>query len=205
MIKEKLIHFQKKKRCTFLGVGPMSLNCVDVTIDIANKYEIPIFLIASRRQIDDESFGGGYVNNWTTDQFASYVKEKDKKGKIYLARDHGGPWQNPKEIEMNMGLRQAMDSAKNSYFSDIKAGFQIIHIDPSIDIHSTPNLDEVLERIYELYEFCWKSAKDLNQNIAFEIGTEEQSGSTNSQEELKFTLNSVKVFCKKNNIPNLHL
>ena len=38
-----------------------------------------------------------------------------------------------------------------------KSRLQIIHIDPSIDIHSTPNLDEVLERIYELYEFCWKS------------------------------------------------
>ena len=53
MIKEKLIHFQKKKRCTFLGVGPMSLNCVDVTIDIANKYEIPIYVYVSRVDAQD--------------------------------------------------------------------------------------------------------------------------------------------------------
>ncbi len=201
MIKEKLIAYQKQTRCTFLGVGPMSLNCVDVAIDLANKYEIPIFLIASRRQIDDDFCGGGYVNNWTTTAFSSYVTERDKKGKIYLARDHGGPWQNPKEIALNLGLRQAMESAKHSYLADINAGFQIIHIDPSIDIHAKPRIDEVLDRVYELYEYCWSKAKDLNQNITFEIGTEEQSGSTNSQEELEYTLNSVKNFCKKNNIP----
>jgi len=201
MIKEKLITYQKKTRCTFLGVGPMSLNCIDVAIDMANRYEIPIFLIASRRQIDDELFGGGYVNNWNTEEFSSYVTERDKKGKIYLARDHGGPWQNPKEIKLNLGLKQAMDSAKKSYLADINSGFQIIHIDPSIDIHSKPKLDEVLDRVFELYEYCWSKAKDLNQNITFEIGTEEQSGSTNSQEELEFTLNSVKNFCKRNKIP----
>ena len=201
MIKEKLIAYQKQTRCTFLGVGPMSLNCVDVAIDLANRYEIPIFLIASRRQIDDDFCGGGYVNNWTTDKFSSYVTKRDKKGKIYLARDHGGPWQNPIEIELNLGLRQAMESAKKSYLADIKSGFQIIHIDPSIDIHSKPKIEEVLDRVFELYEYCWSKAKDLNQNITFEIGTEEQSGSTNSQEELEFTLNSVKTFCKKNKIP----
>ena len=201
MIKKKLIAFQKKTKCTFLGVGPVSLNCVDVTIDLANRYEIPIFLIASRGQIDDDFCGGGYVNNWNTKKFSKYVKEKDKKNKIYLSRDHGGPWQNPKEVELNLALKQAMDSAKKSYLTDIVSGFKVIHIDPSIDIHRKPKIDEVLDRVYELYEYCWSKAKDLNKNITFEIGTEEQSGSTNSQEELEFTLSSVQTFCKKNNIP----
>jgi hypothetical protein len=40
------------RRCTLLCVGPMSVNCIDATIELANDYEIPITLIASRRQID---------------------------------------------------------------------------------------------------------------------------------------------------------
>ena len=92
MIRDKLFDFQNKNKCTYLGIGPMSQNCVDVTIDLANNYECPFFLIASRRQIDSEQFGGGYVNNWTTEKFAKYVLEKSKKGNIYLCRDHGGPW-----------------------------------------------------------------------------------------------------------------
>lgn len=201
MIHQRLQTFLQKRHCTLLGVGPMSVNCVDATIELANEYEVPILMIASRRQIDSEEFGGGYVNNWTTEEFSRYVTDKDKKGKILLARDHGGPWQSIKEKDARLGLRRAMDSAKSSYRADIKAGFQVLHIDPSIDIHGEPDVDEVLDRVFDLYEFCWIQAQQLNQEIVFEIGTEEQSGSTNSQEELDYTLNAIKKFCLKNKIP----
>lgn len=69
----------------------MSLNCVDAVIELANEHEVPILLIASRRQIDSAQFGGGYVNQWTTQGLADYVLDHDKKGKVLLARDHGGP------------------------------------------------------------------------------------------------------------------
>jgi hypothetical protein len=201
MMHQRLNAFLNKRRCTLLGVGPMSLNCVDAAIELANSYDTPLLLIASRRQIDSEEFGGGYVNNWTTQEFAKYVIDKDLKGKILLARDHGGPWQSNKEINENYSLRRAMDSAKLSYLRDLEAGFQVLHIDPSIDIHNSPNVDEILDRIYELYDYCWTHAQRLGREIIFEVGTEEQSGSTNTQEELDYTLNELLKFCKKNNIP----
>ena len=89
MKKDKIKNFINNKRCTLLGVGPMSINCVDASIEIASEHDIPIFLIASRRQIDSGEFGGGYVNNWTTREFAEYVINKDKKGNIIISRDHG--------------------------------------------------------------------------------------------------------------------
>ena len=201
MIHQRLKSFIEKRRCTLLGVGPMSVNCVDATIELANEYEVPILMIASRRQIDSLEFGGGYVNSWTTEDFARYVTDKDKKGKILLARDHGGPWQSIKEKEEKLGLRRAMDSAKLSYRADIAAGFQVLHIDPSVDIHGSPDVDEVLDRVFDLYEFCWSQAQQARQEIIFEVGTEEQSGSTNSQEELDYTLNAIKKFCIQNKIP----
>jgi len=201
MIHQRLEAYLNKRRCTLLGVGPMSVNCVDATIELANEHEVPILLIASRRQIDSEEFGGGYVNNWTTADFARYVVERDKKGKILLARDHGGPWQSIVEKEAKLGLRKAMESAKSSYLADLQAGFQVLHIDPSVDIHGQPSTEEVLDRVFELYEYCWSQAQKLNQEIIFEIGTEEQSGSTNSQEELDYTLNAVQNFCEKNKLP----
>ncbi len=201
MIHQRLQSFVQKRRCTLLGVGPMSVNCVDATIELANEHEVPILMIASRRQIDSAEFGGGYVNNWTTEDFARYVTDKDKKGKILLARDHGGPWQSIKEKEEKLGLRRAMDSAKSSYRADIDAGFQVLHIDPSIDIHGSPDVDEVLDRVFDLYEFCWSQAQQARREIIFEVGTEEQSGSTNSQEELDYTLNEIKKFFTQNKIP----
>jgi len=71
-----------------LGVGPVSRNVIDATINVVNKYQVPILLIPSRRQIDDEC-DHPYV--WTTKEFAQYVKNKDLYGNILLARDHGRP------------------------------------------------------------------------------------------------------------------
>ena len=201
MIKQILSETLNARPCTLIGVGPMSQNCVDVSIDLSNQHNIPIMLIASRRQIDSEEFGGGYVNSWDTHSFANYVKAKDKKGKVLLARDHGGPWQNNLEVSKNLTLKLAMESAKRSYEEDIKSGFQLIHIDPSIDIHHQPTVEEILERIYELYQFCWETSKKYKKEILFEIGTEEQSGSTNAQEELEFTLNEIEKFCSTNKMP----
>ena len=194
----KLKSFKENRDCTLLGVGPMSQNCIDATCEIANDYSIPIMLIASRRQIDSEQMGGGYVNNWSTEDFSKYVRSKDENKMVLLARDHGGPWQNNKEIEKKYDLKKAMDSAKKSYSTDIKCGFQVIHIDPSIDPYNKLNTDTVLDRVYELYEFCTEESIKHNREIMFEIGTEEQSGSTNTPEELEYTIRKINEFCDKN-------
>lgn len=201
MIQGKIKDYISKNCCTLLGVGPMSINCVDAAIELANEYAIPLMLIASRRQIDSEKFNGGYVNNWTTSKFANYVKTKDNNANIILSRDHGGPWQNNEEKKKNMNLDLAMKSAKESYKEDIDAGFEILHIDTSIDIHKVPSQNEVLERLFELYEFCLSYALNKGKEIIFEIGTEEQSGSTNTPDELDFTLSSMEKFCKRNKFP----
>ncbi|MBF0109788.1 MAG: class II D-tagatose-bisphosphate aldolase, non-catalytic subunit [Magnetococcales bacterium] len=201
MIRRKLQAFTANRRCTLLGVGPMSLNCVDAAIELANEHDSLIMLVASRRQIDADDFGGGYVNRWSTRRFAEYVIGQDKKGRVILARDHGGPWQNDQERKAGLSLRQAMDSAKKSFKADIESGFDLIHIDPSIDIHGEPDVDEVLQRIFELYEYCWSVAQDHRRKILFEIGTEEQSGATHHIDYLAYVLNEVKTFCKKNNLP----
>lgn len=198
---DSLKNYRKDRNCTLLGVGPMSKNCVDATIELAEENNVPIMLIASRRQVDSQQFGGGYVENWTSQQFASYVRENDPFGHIIIARDHGGPWQNELEISKKMNLFDAMKSAKDSFKADIDAGFQMLHIDPSVDIHSSPTASEILERVYELYDFCCTYAKSQGKELIFEIGTEEQSGGNNSREELEYTLEKMKDFCDSNKFP----
>ena len=68
-IQEKIKSYTNHGIKTLLGVGPMSNNIIDVTIELADKFNVPLMLIASRRQIDSEHHGGGYVNNWTTENF----------------------------------------------------------------------------------------------------------------------------------------
>lgn len=200
MIKTRFTRIVQKRK-TLLGVGPMSTNCIDAVIELSNDFEIPIMLIASRRQIDAEQFGRGYVNNWTTDLFCRYVYDRDPGGKVYLCRDHGGPWQNPFERDNDLGLKDAMKSAKESYRCDIEAGMEIIHIDPSVDIYKKPSMEEIVDRVLELYEFCWEIGSRMDIPIEFEIGTEEQSGSTSDAAEFEHMLKRINDYCRRYGMP----
>ena len=180
---------------TALGIGPMSRNIVDASIEIADDYDIPVMLIASRRQIDSKNIQRGYVCNWSTEEFADYVKLKQKKKNIILARDHGGPWQNNVEISKKLSLKDAMKSAKDSYIVDIESGFSIIHLDPSIDIFHQLSFDKIFERLQELYLFCSDYAQKVNRDIEFEVGTEEQMIYSNSLLEFQSMLEKIKNFC----------
>ncbi len=198
MISNELSNFVNQKKCTLLCAGPMSKNFVDALIEFSKNKKFPMMLIASRRQIDTKMLGGGYVNNWSTEEFSKYVKNRSKK--IILCRDHGGPFQgsNPsKNISM---LKSEMENAKISFKSDIDNNFKLLHLDPSLNLGANA-FEESIERLFDLYEYTWSYSRKKKKEIAFEIGTEEQSGTTNSPEELEYTLERVSRFCKKNKIP----
>lgn len=198
-----LLTTQIKKGRTLLGVGPMSKNIVDACIELVEQYNVPLMMISSRRQIDSDIFGGGYVNNWSTERYSNYIRSKSPNNKIILCRDHGGPWQNSLEIKKKYSELKAMESAKRSYESDINSNFKVIHIDTSLDINSNPKIDKVLDRTFELYEHCFSYASKKKKEILFEVGTEEQSGVTNTYEETEYFLNKLSKFCKRNNLPKL--
>ena len=194
--------FITENNATLLGVGPMSKEVVDITIELANEKKKPICLIASRRQIDSAEFGGGYVESWTTDEFAKYVQDRDTGKYIILARDHGGPWQSQLEIQKKLGQEAAMESAKRSYLEDIKSGLNFIHIDTSIDpaTKEVPE-EEAIERLIDLYDFCTKTAKDENRDLTIEIGTEEQTGKAKTVEENENMLIKIQERLNQRNLP----
>ncbi len=187
----------KRPGCTHLGVGPMSKNCVDACLELSDEFDAPIMLIASRRQIECLELGSGYVNNWDTVSFAQYVKARDKKQNIILARDHGGPWQHPIEVEKYADIDDAMESAKLSYLRDIEAGFQILHIDPVIsNSNADLNAEWILDKIFKLYEFCENKSRELGREVHFEIGTEEQKQNPLKDiKQLEFVIQSIRKFC----------
>jgi len=190
---------------TQLCIGPMSKNCVDAAIELAYQYDIQMVLIASRRQIECEELGGGYVNNWTTKSFADYVRSKDPARKIILARDHGGPWQHPYEVDHYTDSNDALLSAKLSFRRDIEAGFDILHLDPVfLDNFASPEEKQkaVLNTIFDLYEYCIGVSNALGKTVDFEIGTEEQSISPLSDFAFfENTIDRVLEFCDRKKFP----
>ena len=197
-IKKKISDYMTQNSNTFLGIGPMSVNCVDAAIELAKENDFLLMFIASRRQIDSKAMGGGYVNNWTTEQFSKYVL--DRKDDVILARDHGGPWQNMKEITENFNKNKAIESAKKSFETDILNNFQVLHIDPSIPDVERLSQQDILQICFELMDHCWSFAQKNGKNICFEIGTEEQSGLITTIEEFENQIIEIKRFCLKNKI-----
>lgn len=187
-----------RRPCTLLGVGVVSQTTVDATIELANEHGIQLMLIPSRRQVDMDELGGGYVCSWNAERFAEYVRSRDAGRYVILCRDHGGPWQNSIEIAQRLSPDQALESAKRSYREDIEAGFQIIHIDPSVAPDGEPTPDQALERLFQLYTYCMQTAHELGRDIAIEVGTEEQDSMSQSSVAFFAQLEQIVAFCREN-------
>ena len=123
-------------------IGPMSKNTVDAVIEHNGNFGF----IPSRRQVD---YNGGYVNNWSTGEFATYIG-----GRVPIGRDHGGAGQGYSE-----------DDGYESFLYDYKY-FDIIHIDPWKKYQKFEDgLEETLAVLNYIY--------NMNQSVMFEVGTEE--------------------------------
>ena len=193
---EKLI----SSKITFLGAGPMSRAVVDQVILLANKIKKPIALIPSRRQIECDQLGGGYVENWTTEEFASYVQRFDDGGFVVLSRDHCGPFQiSPKKPgESSPDLLTEMNQVKISLQSDIESGFEIIHIDPSLALKFGHTQDKIREIAFELITFCESVKPNF---LTYEIGTEEQEHLSKTIDQSQFELNEILVGLQELKLP----
>ena len=169
---------------SMLGIGPMSFNLIRATIQLGKEKDCPIMFIASRNQIDAGQFGYGYVCGWDQKTFVDNIKkiaEEEKfDGLCYICRDHGGPWQRDKERNDHIPEQDAMKIAVESYIEDIKAGFDLLHIDPTKDpfeMGKVIPLDTVLSRTVYLIETVEKERISLGlPAIAYEVGTEETNG-----------------------------
>ncbi len=201
MLRDRLSHLNLGQQCTLLCVGPMSRNCVDVLCGLSHKEDKPLVLIASRRQIDAGVLGGGYVNGWSTEEFQDYVRARARPGRLLLARDHGGPWQGAPERENGLSAEQAMEAARRSFRTDIESGFEMIHIDTSVDPKGPPAPDVALSRLFELYGYCCELALSQGRDIVFEVGTEEQSHDVSELEQTRWLLERLLEFCRANRFP----
>ncbi len=147
----------------------MSKNIVDSVIEFCESADTEIGLIPSRRQVE---YDGGYVNNWTTEDFVKYVRSKSNK--VVTQRDHGGRKQ---------GASPSAFRDKKSFIVDSVSGFDLIHIDPWKEFTS---LDEIVQETANNILMC----NEVNPSCFYEVGTEEAIHKYTS-EELDYFLSAL--------------
>jgi hypothetical protein len=140
-----------------LGFGPMSREVITAICNYSQEKQHPLMLISSRNQIDADS---GYV--MTTPEYRQLLSTLPTDY-IWTCRDHCGPYF--LDVEKGLPLRDAVEATKKTIAYDIEQGYDLIHID-------TSRVDDTYGIAEELFKFCL----DLNPNIHFEFGTEENVG-----------------------------
>ena len=207
---ESLLELQKTgESATLLGIGPMSKNCVQATLELSKEDDYPVMFIASRNQVDADELGGGYVNGWNQFTFAKAVEEVAEEigynNFYYMCRDHGGPWQRDQERNDHLPTEKAMELGRKSYVADIEAGFDLLMIDPTKDpfeVGKVIPLETVLNRTVELIEFCETERKARNlPEIGYEVGTEETNGGLTSTETYETFILQLKEALEKRGLP----
>jgi hypothetical protein len=174
-----------------LGVGPISRHMVEAVVRAAYRHNVRLMLVASRGQIDAEALGGGYVENWSTEAFADFVRSMDEDRRVMLCRDHGGPWQRQSEVDENYSEDEAMVSSLASFLCDIHAGMTLLHVDTSKDRNTPADFNTALKRLITLYGECHDSARSAGCSIGFEVGLESQDSTIDDPGEFAEKLSYI--------------
>ncbi len=200
---------EKSRKCTLLGIGPMSRPVIEASLLVAKESDFPVMFIASRNQIDADELGGGYVCGWNQKDFVREIALLAEKvgfdGLYYVCRDHGGPWQRDAERKNALPENEAMEIAKTSYIEDLVSGFDLLHIDPTKDPHCSEviPLDTVISRSVELIEHVEKErVKRGFPPVAYEVGTEETNGGLTSTGAFEDFIRKLKSETSKKGLPD---
>ncbi len=184
---EQLLHrideLQKETgvRRTIFAACPNSPAVISASIRAAKRNNAPIYFAATLNQIDCD---GGYTG-MTQAEFTRLIRFEVERvhftGPVIVAIDHGGPWLKDRQRTEKWSVKDAMDGVKKSFEAAVLAGYDLIHVDPTVDINVPKgeiiDIRLVAARTVELIAHVenFRKQKGLPA-ISYEVGTEEVHG-----------------------------
>ncbi|MBO4475594.1 MAG: class II D-tagatose-bisphosphate aldolase, non-catalytic subunit [Bacteroidales bacterium] len=166
---------------TIFAACPNSPTVIRASIRAAKRNNAPIYFAATLNQIDCD---GGYTG-MTQEAFTRTVRFEVERynftGPVIVAIDHGGPWLKDKQRTEKWSVKDAMDGVKKSFEAAVLAGYDLIHVDPTVDINVPKgqiiDIHLVAARTVELIAHVEKFRKERGlPEISYEVGTEEVHG-----------------------------
>jgi D-tagatose-1,6-bisphosphate aldolase subunit GatZ/KbaZ len=176
--KLKILTNQENKNFTLLAVCPNSRNVVIAAIRSAKRAGAPVLFATTLNQVDID---GGYTY-WNQDDLTRIIREESYRvgyeGPVIVCVDHGGPWLKDIQAIERWSLGKSINCIKESFEASITAQYDLIHIDPTVDIfNKNIAIETVVERTVELIEHVENFRKKKGKKpISYEVGTEEVHG-----------------------------
>jgi tagatose-1,6-bisphosphate aldolase non-catalytic subunit AgaZ/GatZ len=196
---QRIIQLREKesRQLTLLAVCPNSEAVLEAAILSAEKHQTPMLLAATLNQVDRD---GGYTR-WTPDQFVRKTNELSShyqaKVPIFPCLDHGGLWLKDIHSAKNLSLQEIMNELKLSLTAFLQAGYQLMHIDPTVDRSlpkgSVPSVELIVSRTIELIQHTEAERKRMDlPPISYEVGSEEVHGGMADLERFRFFLEHLR-------------
>jgi tagatose-1,6-bisphosphate aldolase non-catalytic subunit AgaZ/GatZ len=154
---------------------------------------------------------GGYTK-MTQHEFVEKTRQEaaaiSYDGPIIFALDHGGPWLKDIQAAEKWDLEKCMAALKLSLEESVKAGYDLLHIDPTVDITLTKGaiipIDLVAERTVELISHTEKFRRQHKYpKISYEVGTEEVHGGLADLATFRKFLDLLKQGLADNNLDDV--
>ena len=166
---------------TIFAACPNSPSVIRASLRAAKRNNAPIYFAATLNQVDCD---GGYTG-MTQEAFVRTVRFETERvnftGPVIIAIDHGGPWLKDRQRTEKWSTEDAMNGVKKSFEAAVLAGYDLIHVDPTVDINVPKgeiiDIHLVAARTVELIDHVERFRKEHGiAPISYEVGTEEVHG-----------------------------
>ncbi len=187
---------------TIFAACPNSVSVVKAAFRAAKRNNAPIYFAATLNQIDCDGGYTGLTPAEFTRMAALEAAAVNYTGTTIIAIDHGGPWLKDKQNVERWSAEQAMEGVKRSFEAAVLAGYDLIHVDPTVDIYVPKgeiiDIRVVVRRTVELIAHVEKFRRERNlPPISYEVGTEEVHGGLADQQTFDRFLTGLKSGLKE--------
>ena len=195
------------KRSIFAAC-PNSISVIRAALKSSKRCDAPIKFAATLNQVDLDGGYTGLTHSEFVKTIRLHARNLNVKSPVIIAIDHGGPWLKDLHRTEKWSFEKTMAAVKKSFEAAIDAGFDLIHVDPTVDITLPGNqqisIEVVAERTIELIAHTEKY-RTLNNHprISYEVGTEEVHGGLADLQIFKRFLDLLKEGLLNENLGNV--
>lgn len=182
-ILSKIAELKEKQHIprTLLAVCPNSTSVIKAAFRAAKRNNAPIKFAATLNQVDCDGGYTGMTQSVFTQVLRVESQAVDYTGPYIVAVDHGGPWLKDIQSIEKWDADRAMAAVKQSFEAAIVAGYDLIHVDPTVDINVPKgeiiDIHLVVRRTVELIRHTEEFRRANGYPpISYEVGTEEVHG-----------------------------
>ena len=166
---------------TIFAACPNSISVIKAALRSAKRWNSPVKFATTLNQVDIDR---GYTN-LNQKEFVNTIKLEAERLNVQVpvivAVDHGGPWLKDLHTIEKWSFERSFEAVKKSFEASVEAGYDLIHVDPTIDI-TLPSgqlisIETVAAYTLDLIEHTENfRRKGGFPRMAYEVGTEEVHG-----------------------------